>query len=318
MASNYAKQIRETSPGSAFHGKSVIGIYVGRESCPQCGPLLHSLMALLQCRSKATIVFVSKGALEEDTMRYFNTMPWWTAMPHATAAGPCGKALLAKFGVTTIPALVLLDDNGRVICTDARVRLAADSTGLGFLWRAPAGTRCLNPTVDFAMGPAEAPSAVGDQAPSQPESLWHKSAGALPPGALRPHRPTRPPNGGRPPSVPGDKHEVAWHNRVAIDQDLDQHGLEHDRATRALAVPADIADNIHQAPAGIHAQAQTCRDAKRKSPQDIVDAGRPPKEPNRVATQVVPTIYPDAMQVVCNRERAQKNSIFFTQYPCPT
>jgi hypothetical protein len=158
------------------------------------------------------------------------------------------------------------------------------------------------------MGPAEAPNAVGDQAPSQPASLKHKSAGALPPGALRPHQPTQPPDGGQPPSVPKDKHEVAWHNRVAIDQDLARPGLERDRATRAPAVPADVADNIHQAPAGIHAKAQTHRDAKRKSPPDIVDAGRPPKEPNRIATRVLPTIYPEAMQVVCDRERAQKNS----------
>ncbi len=195
-------------------------------------------------------------------------------MPHATAAGPRGKALLAKFGVTTIPALILLDNDGRVICTDNRVRLAADPTGLGFPWQAPAGTRRLNPTVDFAMGPAEAPSVVGDRAPSQPASLRHKSAGALPPGALRLHR------------------------------------LERDRATRAPAVPVDVADNIHRAPAGIHARAQTCRDAKHKSPPDIVDAGRPPREPNRVATRVVPTIYPNAMQVVCDREQTQKNMKF--------
>jgi hypothetical protein len=207
-------------------------------------------------------------------MLYFYTMPRWSTMPHATAAGPHGKALLAKFSVTTIPALVLLDGDGHVICTNTRVRLAAEPTSLGFPWRAPAGTRRLNPTVDFAMGPTEAPSAVGDRAPSQSASLRHKSAGVLPPGVQRPHR------------------------------------LERDRATQAPAVLADIADNIHQAPAEIHARAGTRRDAKRKSPPDIVDAGWPPKEPNRVATQVVPTIYPDAMQVVCNREQAQKNSKF--------
>jgi hypothetical protein len=134
MAVNYAKRIRETSPGSAFHGKSVIGVYVGRESCPHCGPFVHSLVALLQCRSKATIVFVSMGASEKDTMRYFYTMPRWTTMPHAMAAGPRGKALLAKFGMTTISALVLLDGNGWFICTNARVHLAADPTGLGFPW----------------------------------------------------------------------------------------------------------------------------------------------------------------------------------------
>ncbi len=33
-------------------------------------------------------------------------------------------------------------------------------------------------------------------------------------------------------------------------------------------------------------------------------------EPNRVATRVVPTIYPESMQVVCNKEQAQENSNF--------
>ena len=55
--------------------------------------------------------------------------------------------------MTTIPALVLLDGNGRVICTDARVRLAVDPTGLGFPWPAPAGPRRKKPTVAFAVGP---------------------------------------------------------------------------------------------------------------------------------------------------------------------
>ena len=72
-------------------------------------------------------------------MRYFYKMPRWTAMPHDTSVGPRGKALLARFSVTTIPALVLLDGNGRVICTDACIRLAADPTGLGFPWPAPTG-----------------------------------------------------------------------------------------------------------------------------------------------------------------------------------
>ena len=153
-------------------------------------------------------------------MQYFYKMPNWTATLHATVAGPHGKALLASFSMTTIPALVLLDGDGRVICTDARICLAVDPTGLGFPWRAPAGARRLTPTVDFAVGPAKATSAVSDQAPSQPARHRHKSAWALPPGALRPHRPTRPPSGGRPPSFPKDKHKVAWHNRVAINQDL--------------------------------------------------------------------------------------------------
>ncbi len=103
---------------------------------------------------------------------------------------------------------------------------------------------------------------------------------------------------------------MAWHDRVVIDQDLAQRAVERERVIRAPAVPADIGNNIRQAPAGIHARARTRRDVKRKSPPDIVDAGRPPKDPNRVATRVVPTIYPEAVKMVCDREQSQNNSSF--------
>ncbi len=219
VAVGYAERIQETSPGRAFHGKSFIGIYFGWESCPHCSPFLQSLVALLQRCSNATIIFVSKGTLAEDTMRYFSKMPIWTVMPHKMVAGPCGKALLARFGVTTIPALVLLDGNGRVIYTVASIYLAVNPTGIGFPWQAPAGARRRTPTVDFAVGPAEAPSARSDREPSQPTSR-HNNAWALPPGTLRPPRPTRPPNNGIPPNLPKDKHMGAWHDRVTIDQDL--------------------------------------------------------------------------------------------------
>jgi hypothetical protein len=72
-------------------------------------------------------------------MGYFYKMPRWTAMPHGAAAGTLGKAMVARFGVTTIPALVLLNSNGQVICTDARNRLAGDPDGLEIPWPAPSG-----------------------------------------------------------------------------------------------------------------------------------------------------------------------------------
>ena len=243
MPVNYAERIRETSPGSILQGKSVVGIYFGRESCPHCGPFLHSLVALLRRRSEATIVFISRGASEADTMRYFYKMPRWTAMPHATAAGTLGKALVARFGVTTIPALVLLDSNGQVICTDARNRLAADPAGLEFPWPAPAGGRRRNPMVNFAMGPSMGPSLVGDRAPSQPVTPRHKSAGSVSSSALRPPR-LHPPDGGQPPSFTEDKHEMAWHDNVVIDQDLARLAVARGRAAQAPAVPADIDNNI--------------------------------------------------------------------------
>ena len=140
-------------------------------------------------------------------------------MPHATVAGTLGMTLATRFGVTTILALVLLDSNSKVICTDARIRLATDPTGLEFPWPAPAGSRRKNPTVNFAMGPLSGPRAAGHQAPSPPATPWHRSAGVVPGSALRPPR-LPPPDGGQPPSFTEDNHERAWHDNVVIEQDL--------------------------------------------------------------------------------------------------
>ncbi len=45
------------------------------------------------------------------------------------------SVLMVKFGITTIPALVLLDKRGRVICADGRGMCGADPEGLSFPWR---------------------------------------------------------------------------------------------------------------------------------------------------------------------------------------
>jgi len=242
-------------------------------------------------------------------MRYFDKMQRWAAIPHATAAGTMGKALATRFGMTTIPALVLLDSNGKVICTDARIRLAADPTGLKFPWPALAGGRRKTPTVNFAMGPSIGPRAAGHRAPSPPATPRHRSAGAVPFSALRPPR-LPPPDGGQPPSFTENKHEMAWHDNVAIDQDLARLVVARERATRAPAVLAKSENEINHPPADLHARARRGRDAKCKSPPDIVDAGRPPKKPNRIATRGVPIVYPGAMSAVVDRERAQRDGSF--------
>jgi hypothetical protein len=45
-------------------------------------------------------------------------MPW-SAMLHAEATGAWGLALRDKFAITTIPALVLLNGEGAVLCQNA-------------------------------------------------------------------------------------------------------------------------------------------------------------------------------------------------------
>jgi hypothetical protein len=55
-------------------------------------------------------------------------MPW-AAMLHAEAMGARGLALRDRWAITTIPALVLLDEEGAVLCRNAHERLREDPHG---------------------------------------------------------------------------------------------------------------------------------------------------------------------------------------------
>jgi len=97
---------------------------------------------------------------------------------------------------------------------------------------------------------------------------------------------------------------------MVIEEDLARLSVARDRATRVPAAPADIEHNIRRPPADVHSRARRVKDAKRKNPPDIIDAGLPPKKPNRIAIQGVPTVYPDAMKAVCDSERARRDVNF--------
>jgi hypothetical protein len=70
-------------------------------------------------------------------------------------------ALMAKFGISTIPALVLLDEQGRVICPEARGWVNADPKEKAFPWQEMAETPMPGPAaravVNFDLPPAERP-----------------------------------------------------------------------------------------------------------------------------------------------------------------
>jgi hypothetical protein len=53
---------------------------------------------------------------------------------------------MEEFGVTPIPALILLNGEGAVICREGQEHLRADPTGTNFAW--PSTTSCL-PRVGF-------------------------------------------------------------------------------------------------------------------------------------------------------------------------
>lgn len=81
------------------------------------------------------MVFISRCRDFDSFGQYFASMPW-LALPHELAAGELGERLSLKYGVKSIPSLVLLDgEDGSVITTDGRSKIPADKAGVGFPWR---------------------------------------------------------------------------------------------------------------------------------------------------------------------------------------
>ncbi len=180
---------------SVLKGRTVIGLYFSTDWCTPCkvfNPLLTKLYACKHAHCTKTnrnipafeVVLVSGCREARATEHYFSTMPW-AAMLHAEATGARGSALRDKFATTTIPALVLLDGEGAVLCRNAHERLREDPLGKHFPWDStPAAPR--TPRVDFDI-----------VAHSRPDGASLGTPLRRPPGEP-------PPFGtGRPDSVPG-------------------------------------------------------------------------------------------------------------------
>ena len=82
------------------------------------------------------IVWVSRCRDMESYGQYFTHMKW-LALPPEEAMGERGQFLSNKYKVKGIPSLVLLDDLGNVITTDARNKIPTDKAGIGFPWGNP-------------------------------------------------------------------------------------------------------------------------------------------------------------------------------------
>ena len=78
--------------------------------------------------STLEIVLVSRCRTDQESEALFSTMPW-TAMPHLDSAGTRGDDLMAKFGVSTIPALVVLDGTGAIMCKDGCSEVVRQQAG---------------------------------------------------------------------------------------------------------------------------------------------------------------------------------------------
>jgi hypothetical protein len=150
------------------------------------------------------IVLVSRCREAKATKYYGLGMPWLSMCYDANdKVGIKTRTLelMAKFGITPILALVLLDERGRVICADGCRRCGADPEGLSFPWREQPnrgpGTRAV---VNFDL-----PARVWAQQPGSPMPPAGSTAATGAPGGPgeqteRPVSPERIRPASRPPS----------------------------------------------------------------------------------------------------------------------
>jgi hypothetical protein len=178
-----------------------VGLYFGADwghPCSEFKLVLERLYTAQAARGahRLEIVLVSRCRDAKATKYYGLGMPW-LSMYH-DANDKVGmktrmSVLMAKFGITTIPALVLLDKRGRVICADGRGMCGADPEGLSFPWRKqpnsspgtravlnfdlPAGERTQRPGSPARIQPASRPPSKNFAPKQDPISAVHTAGG---------------------------------------------------------------------------------------------------------------------------------------------
>ena len=139
-------QLNAHYTNEALSGKKVVGLYFSADWCGPCRqftPDLVNFYNKMNSRrgreNEFEIVWISRCRDFDSFGQYFTHMNW-LAMPPQEAMGKRGEMLSEKYKVKGIPSLVLLDEVGNVITTDARNKIPMDKAGIGFPWRNPLST----------------------------------------------------------------------------------------------------------------------------------------------------------------------------------
>mmetsp|Transcript_26462 Transcript_26462/g.57981 ORF Transcript_26462/g.57981 Transcript_26462/m.57981 type:complete len:252 (-) Transcript_26462:1910-2665(-) len=144
MVDDQSAQVVEHYTNEALAGKKVIGLYFSADWCGPCRQFTPELASFYEKmnnrrgqKDNFEIVLISRCRDANSHYQYFAKMPW-LALPLQEAAGERGQLLSDKYGVKGIPTVVLVDDLGQTITTEARNKIPADRAGIGFPWRNPA------------------------------------------------------------------------------------------------------------------------------------------------------------------------------------
>ena len=169
---------RALPTGDILRGRTSIGVYFCADWCGPCKaftPILKTYYEaqrasrLRNVESTLEIVLVSRCRTWQESEALFSTMPW-TAMSHLDSTGARGNDLMTKFGVTTIPALVLLDGTGAITCQDGRAEVVRQQAAVGRAGGATVGGRpraditAATPATPKAQPPAEGGTAASPRA----------------------------------------------------------------------------------------------------------------------------------------------------------
>jgi nucleoredoxin len=146
MVDDKSAQLVSHYTNEALAGKKVVGLYFSADWCGPCRKFTPELVAFynkMNSRKGRTnefeIVWISRCRDFNSFGQYFTHMNWLAMQPE-DAQGALGQMLSNKYKVKGIPSLVLLDEIGNVITTDARNKLPLDKSGVGFPWRNPIAT----------------------------------------------------------------------------------------------------------------------------------------------------------------------------------
>jgi len=129
-AAEKAKMVLDTLGSAAITkvGSKAIGIYFSAHWCPPCRGFTPKLAEFYKdgLKDKMEIFFVSSDRDQASFDEYFAEMPW-QALPYEKRAEK--TSLSDAFGVRGIPAFVVLNNDGTLITTDGRSKVAQDPKG---------------------------------------------------------------------------------------------------------------------------------------------------------------------------------------------
>jgi len=127
------KEGQEVSLAEAISGKTV-AYYFSAHWCPPCRQFTPKLAEWYTKDLKAKgleVVFCSSDHDEDAFKEYYADQPWLAL----TFSDRDRKTELSEFfGVSGIPALVLVDSEGAIITKEARGAVSADPTGIDYPW----------------------------------------------------------------------------------------------------------------------------------------------------------------------------------------